>query len=422
VKIQSDPKHPSEIGLREKHGKWEYRFKLNGKPYSRVTDLEAVPENVLEAQQEKAAHMAELQKGKKVIRQISVPLNQAIPKFMAWYRSEHGGKKCGWAAGQMSSFQLYFEVTKCPLNRIGPAELEDFKMWRRENKICDNTIRLQLIVLGEFFRYGRKQGWLKGDPFAKGEDDEVKIPSQKASGVMYVLSPEEEARYLAVAREESMDLFDIATIMKEQGPRPAEVMSLQQSHIDLFSRSFTIWDNSAEGKSKNAHRKLRMTDETFRVFARRLKTSGMWVFPSPKKNKGHRTTVQKSHEFTTRGRENKQGEYEGGCRIECRLYDMRHTFATRFALAGGALPTLAKILGHSDLSRIMRYVHPSQADMDRAMEWYNTTQKSAPELEDMLVSYDDGTEGVARPPFGPPATSKVAQTALIWPNSAGKVG
>jgi hypothetical protein len=38
-------------------------------------------------------------------------------------------------------------------------------------------------------------------------------------------------------------------------------------------------------------------------------------------------------------------DYQRGCGIECRLYDMRHTFATRFAFAGGSLPVLAKILG-----------------------------------------------------------------------------
>ena len=80
---------------------------------------------------------------------------------------------------------------------------------------------------------------------------------------------------------------------------------------------------------------------------------------------------------------------------------MRHTFATRFALAGGSLPLLARILGHADLS-LMRYVHPSQADMDRAMEWYSNMQTPGPGLEKMLLEYKDGNEraeGVARASF-----------------------
>ncbi|MBV9501043.1 MAG: site-specific integrase [Acidobacteriaceae bacterium] len=338
---------------------------------------------------------------------------------MSWYRSEHQNRKCKWAASLMASFQFYFEQTKCPLARIGPAQLEDFKMWRRENDIHDNTLRKQLLLLGQFFRYARKQGWTKGDPFAKGQDAEVKIPRELDSDAMRVLSPEEQLRYLRAAANETIDLADVATIMVSQGPRPEEVMSLEQAHVDLRNRHFTIWDNSAEGKSKNAHRKLKMTDESFRIFERRLSTRGVWVFPSSK-NDGPRTTLQKAHIRATRGKKNRKGEYEGGCGIECRLYDMRHTFATRFALAGGSLPVLAKILGHADLSLLMRYVHPAQADMDRAMEWYAGMQTPGPELEKMLLEYEDGkdqVEGWPRPTLGPTTSQKLAQIGLTQPNS-----
>src|SRR5215510_2766928 len=102
-------------------------------------------------------------------------------------------------------------------------------------------------------------------------------------------------------------------------------------------------------------------------------------------------------------------KYQGGCDIECRLYDMRHTFATRFALAGGSLPVLAKILGHADHSLLMRYVHPAQADMDRAMEWYSSMQTPGPELEKMLLEYHDGKiqdQGWPRPTFEPTTPPK----------------
>ena len=113
---------------------------------------------------------------------------------MSWYRSEHQNRKCKWAASLMASFQFYCEQTKCPLARIGPAQLEDFKTWRRQNDIHDNTLRKQLLLLNQFFRYARKQGWTSGDPFAKGQDAEVKIPRERDSDAMHVLSPEEEAR------------------------------------------------------------------------------------------------------------------------------------------------------------------------------------------------------------------------------------
>jgi hypothetical protein len=72
-----------------------------------------------------------------------------------------------------------------------------------------------------------------------------------------------------------------------QGPRLDEVMCLEQAHVDLRNRHFTIWDTSAKGKSQNAHRKLKMTDETFHIFERRLSIPGGWVFPSPMNDGPH---------------------------------------------------------------------------------------------------------------------------------------
>jgi site-specific recombinase XerD len=43
------------------------------------------------------------------------------------------------------------------------------------------------------------------------------------------------------------------------------------------------------------------------------------------------------------------------------VYDLRHTFATRFAEAtAGDVVALAAILGHANLCTVMRYVHLSR--------------------------------------------------------------
>ena len=246
-------KHPLERGLREKKGKWEYRFTFRGKPYSQVTGFEAVQENVLKAQTLRTAHLEQLRAGKIVVKHKSAPLSHAIPHFVRWYRSEHPkGGKCAWAQALLASFEFYFEQLEIPLCEIGPAKLEAFKIWRRDNGIHDNTLHKQLLLMRKFFQYARKHGWIDGDPFARGQDTEVRIPAERESEAMHVLSPEEQTEYLAAAKQESMDLFDVATILVEQGPRPDEVMSLTQRNIDLVNRHFTIWENSTEGKSRSA--------------------------------------------------------------------------------------------------------------------------------------------------------------------------
>jgi Phage integrase family/Phage integrase SAM-like domain len=57
-----------------------------------------------------------------------------------------------------------------------------------------------------------------------------------------------------------------------------------------------------------------------------------------------------------------------------RLYDLRHTWATRAAEAGMDMPTLAALLGHSKLNMVMRYAHPleqRQVDAVKRLEEFN---------------------------------------------------
>jgi integrase len=51
-----------------------------------------------------------------------------------------------------------------------------------------------------------------------------------------------------------------------------------------------------------------------------------------------------------------------------RLYDLRHTFATRAVASGLDLPTLSSLLGHASILMTMRYVHPAAEQKRVAME------------------------------------------------------
>jgi hypothetical protein len=63
-----------------------------------------------------------------------------------------------------------------------------------------------------------------------------------------------------------------------------------------------------------------------------------------------------------------------------RLYDLRHTWATRAAEAGMDMPTLAALLGHSKLNMVMRYAHPQekhQAQAVKNLEAFNAAKEIA---------------------------------------------
>ena len=51
-----------------------------------------------------------------------------------------------------------------------------------------------------------------------------------------------------------------------------------------------------------------------------------------------------------------------------RLYDCRHTWATRMVQAGVDPVTLAAMLGHSRIEMVFRYAHPTEEHQFAAME------------------------------------------------------
>lgn len=57
-----------------------------------------------------------------------------------------------------------------------------------------------------------------------------------------------------------------------------------------------------------------------------------------------------------------------------RLYELRHTFATRAAASDMSLPTLAAILGHTNIQMTMRYVHPAAEEKRRAIHKFERFQ------------------------------------------------
>ncbi|MCU1438994.1 MAG: hypothetical protein JWP66_2081, partial [Naasia sp.] len=88
------------------------------------------------------------------------------------------------------------------------------------------------------------------------------------------------------------------------------------------------------------------------------KFTGVYLFPKGDKdgelptyqlNDQHRTTIKRVN-------------------LKFRLYDCRHTFATRAIESGIDLLTLAHLLGHSSLDEVMRYAHVNETRKNEAIQ------------------------------------------------------
>ena len=181
---------------------------------------------------------------------------------------------------------------------------------------------------------------------------------------MRVLTFDEQRRYLAAA---SPLLEDVAILMLETGMRPEEIYRSQIENVCLEKG----YIQNPYGKTKAAKRRTALTAEAARVAAARIANAkGPYLFahrndpsqPIPKVNNAHERALK-----------------ESGVR-PFRLYDLRHTFATRAAMAGIDLVSLAAMLAHSRIQMVLRYAHPTEEHQIGAMkrlEEFNAAKQMA---------------------------------------------
>ncbi|MBV8673306.1 MAG: site-specific integrase [Acidobacteriaceae bacterium] len=137
--------------------------------------------------------------------------------------------------------------------------------------------------------------------------------------------------------------------------RPEEVYRIRPENVNLVG-GFLF---NPYGKTKAARRRVPLTSTARNVLTRRM--AGLetpFLFPCetdparsvPKVNNAHDRAV----------RDSKVSPF--------RLYDLRHTWATRATESGIDLVTLAALLGHSKIQMVLRYAHPTQEHQTRSVE------------------------------------------------------
>jgi integrase len=294
----------------------------------------------------------------------------AVEDFKAWSKARHRSKTHELHSLNCDTLLRYFRGKW--LDMITAEMVEDFRQARlRETRwaklrekngnvkdaktISPATVNRALVTLRLIYRQlGLKAPTLIG-----------MFPNEE--GQTRIVTVDEEMAYIAAA---SQPLKDIATVILHTGMRPDEVFRIEVRHVDLYRKTlFNPW-----GKTKAAKRAVPLDSEVLTVFERSLamaqRTGSRFAFWSPqgpgRPENPERPigSVRKAHDAAIE-RANIQ---------HFRLYDLRHTFATRAAEAGVDVLTLASVLGHKTVQMTSRYVHPTDAHKAEAaknLETYN---------------------------------------------------
>ncbi len=331
-----------------------YEFWFRGHRIRESTGLT----NKVAAQQAEAIRKAGLAEGK---AGIAAPM--PVVHFGDFVRNEF----LPWAEKQYQShprtFERYRESTKpllasfekLRLDAVSLALVERFKV-TRSSGVSSATVNRDLAALRLILNLAIRKEYI-----AKNPVKEVQFLDE-GPGQMRVVSHQEQQRYMAAA---SPLLRDVATLIVETGMRPEEVFTIRKENVHLKLRYLFV----PSGKTHFARRNVPLTEATIDILKWRLiETEGPFVFPRKGDHDKPLTTVRKPHHKALRA-----------AKIDppFRLYDFRHTFGSRTAMAGVDLPTLRELMGHSDISTTMRYVHPTpehKQEAVRKLERYNRDQ------------------------------------------------
>lgn len=242
-----------------------------------------------------------------------------VDEFLSWSETHHRPKMHELHTGNCKILRRHFRGKW--LEEITQGMVEEFKVARRREKrwgesggcsVSPLTVNRALSTLRLIYNYAEKCGFRVCNPVKH-----VKFFAE--TNRTRIISAEEEVAYFKTA---SQPLLYIARIILDTGMRPEEVFRIEWTNVDLPQRTIV----NPFGKTRAARRKLTMTEEVSTILKKRMgcRTS-KYVFPSHDNPERPIGSVRKAHDGAVR---------RAKIQPAFRLYDLRHTYASRAVMAG----------------------------------------------------------------------------------------
>lgn len=295
-----------------------------------------------------SAYHTQLALGKVGIAPKKKPMSfeQAAKDYLAFFEVEHKDspatfQRVSFAVGALTRFfgsMRVDEITRHDGEKFMIQRSQETS--RRTGKpITADTINKEFTIFRAILERLVDSEILNRNPLSKLRRMK---PNKKS---FYVLSKDEENRYLMAAKQ---PLQDVASVILETGVRPKELYDLTRDRFDPQRRCIQI----VNSKTESGNRTVWLSDKAFEVLSRRARTfNGAYLFP--------KHDVDGNGPDRSLNRLHQKAQTLTGLH-SFRLYDCRHTFATRAVESGVDLLTLAAILGHANLKELRRYAHPSE--------------------------------------------------------------
>lgn len=238
------------------------------------------------------------------------------------------------------------------------SELSDGYRAERTGKLADKTIYNHLMLLTGVLNAAKDWGWI--DKVPKIRKPRIRL---RRRDFRYLRTVADIRRFLRAAAEEGPLVFAMYATAIYTGMRAGELAGLRRDAIDRSRRLITVM-RSYDGPTKSDEiRYVPILDPLLPILRKwLLQNPGSVVFP----NQASGVNGPSARVFQEVLKRVLDGagfptstDKRGRVRRVITFHGLRHTFASHWAMSGGNLWKLQKILGHSSIELTMRYAHLS---------------------------------------------------------------
>ena len=298
--------------------------------------------------------------------QNDIFIDKFFEQFLDYSRANHQPSTYNRYRAVIDHFKLFAKKGDDIgfLSQVTPKTLDQYKIFRKDSWVNPNgklvesdndvnghtrkgarahTINFEIGALKTMFNLAIKWGYLKENPTTN-----VKPLKVNDSKPVRFLSDKEVSKFLNAC---PADLYPIYFTFLNTGMRKAELENLEWDDVDLKRRKIRI-RRKEFWQPKTGEREIPISDKLYKLLTK-LKASNdksiksNFVFPDSSGSIIRTKLRERLMRIAS----------EAGIEGLTKLHTLRHTFASQLVMSGVDLPTVMKLMGHSDIQTTMIYAY-----------------------------------------------------------------
>jgi integrase/recombinase XerD len=282
------------------------------------------------------------------------PLNQLFEQFLRertyvnnvtvstceWYR-------CAWQAFTTAQGHTPKRAESSP--PITKTDLQQFVIHLRERGLKPVTCNTWIRALNAFCRWLHEQGEIAAV---------VRLAPQRLEKRIIRIHDEPALRALLRYRPQTFAhrrVHALVSTILDTGCRIDEALSAPSAAFDFDNLLLTVYGKGRKERRVPISTELRKVLFRFDQFKQRADVKSELMFPTREGGRWEQRNALRSYYCLLK----RLGLRQSGFHL------LRHTFATQYLRNGGDVVRLSIILGHSEVSTTMKYLHLLTEDLQR---------------------------------------------------------